>query len=368
MALEPIKPGASDIQAAPEIDLAALAKKYRLAEHARTVPASPSYFSKSPKFNDAFVRVEALYRKYGHLPTLPPADVERVAWKRLKDARTDFNERVKAPDYVRCLFIVKSLHSIHPDLKPAEVTEALQVFKRDIQGFLNKPKPVPIDKYGRALGVGKRKASTARAYVLEGNGEVLINGKTLAEYFGRVHDRETAIWPLTATDRIDKYNVWARVEGGGTTGQADAIKLAIAKGLLAHEPALKPALRRGKWYWLRHASSCAAFAGSRLREGLADDTSLSSRLHYARPENGGKEEARPQEGQKGPHVGQEIVGSLCTSLYAMVVMGFFGFCMSVCPITVLPASCLRVCISAAPPIIVQYMASGFPRSASEPAL
>ena len=41
MALEPIKPGSADIQAAPEIDLVALAKKYRLAEHARTVPASP---------------------------------------------------------------------------------------------------------------------------------------------------------------------------------------------------------------------------------------------------------------------------------------------------------------------------------------
>ncbi|OAA71594.1 37S ribosomal protein S9 [Cordyceps fumosorosea ARSEF 2679] len=84
----------------------------------------------------------------------------------------------------------------------------------------------------------------ARAFVVEGTGEVLVNGKTLGEAFGRVHDRESAIWALLATGRLDKYNVWALVEGGGTTGQAEAMTMAVAKGLLAHEPALKPALRK----------------------------------------------------------------------------------------------------------------------------
>lgn len=50
---------------------------------------------------------------------------------------------------------------------------------------------------------------------------------------------------MKATDRIGKYNVWALVEGGGTTGQAEALTLAVGKALLGHEPALKPALRRG---------------------------------------------------------------------------------------------------------------------------
>jgi small subunit ribosomal protein S9 len=80
---------------------------------------------------------------------------------------------------------------------------------------------------------------------VEGTGEILVNGKTLSEVFGRVHDRESAVWALMVTDRIDKYNIWALVEGGGTTGQAEALTLAVAKGLLAHEPALKPALRKG---------------------------------------------------------------------------------------------------------------------------
>ncbi len=131
---------------------------------------------------------------------------------------------------------------------PADVTAAVNEYKKDINPYRNVVKTPHVDKGGRALGVGKRKASSARAYLVEGTGEVLVNGKTLAEAFGRIHDRESAIWALKATDRIDKYNVWALVAGGGTTGQAEALTLAVGKALLAHEPALKPALRRGKSY------------------------------------------------------------------------------------------------------------------------
>ncbi|KAK3308212.1 ribosomal protein S5 domain 2-type protein [Chaetomium strumarium] len=236
--------GQPPITAAPEIDVDVLVKRYRIAKHARPVPVSPSYFSRTPTFNDRYLALEKLAKTYANLPVIPAADAERVAWKTLADLRQSFGEPVKATDYVKCLAIVKRLHLIHPGLKPNAVTEALQDFKRDVQAFLNVPKPIPIDKFGRALGVGRRKASTARAFVVEGDGQVLVNGKTLADYFGRIHDRESAVWALHATNRIDKYNVWARVEGGGTTGQAEALTLAIAKALLAHEPALKPALRR----------------------------------------------------------------------------------------------------------------------------
>lgn len=142
------------------------------------------------------------------------------------------------------LEILADLNRIEPSLKPDVVKEALEFYKRDVNPFQNVTKPAYIDAMGRTLGVGKRKSSSARAWVVEGTGEVLINGKKLSEYFGRIHDRESAIWPLKATDRIGNYNVWALVEGGGTTGQAEAITLAVAKALMGHEPALKPALRR----------------------------------------------------------------------------------------------------------------------------
>jgi len=130
---------------------------------------------------------------------------------------------------------------------PEEVNTALDRFKRTLQPFLNKPKPILIDQYGRARASGRRKSSTASVYVVEGTGEAMVNGKTLTDYFGRLHDRESAVWALKATQRLDKYNVWAVTSGGGTTGQAESIMLAVTKGLMAHEPDLKPALRLGKF-------------------------------------------------------------------------------------------------------------------------
>lgn len=342
------------IQAAAEINLRGLMKKYTLATHARAVPVSPSYFSNTPNFNDRYLRLEKLMKTYGNLPTIPAADTERVIWKTLSDLRLSLGEPVKATDFVKCLALVKRLHQIHPQLKPAEVTEALEDFKRSVQAFLNEAKPIPIDRFGRALGVGRRKSSVARAWVVEGDGQVLINGKTLSEYFGRVHDRESAVWALHSVDRIDKYNIWARVEGGGTTGQAEALTLAIAKALLAHEPALKPALRRGRW--------STHLTGPRTHEDSADPSRFPSRLRHARPEKGGEEEARPCQGEKGTYMGQEIVqaeqaGGLLwcwCCLHERPALGVLALHLHVVP------SVSRFFVSTEPPITVQYKASGFP--------
>ncbi len=285
-------------QAAPEVDVARMAGQLRLAKHARPVPLSRSYFSRTPMFNDRFLVLDRLSKLYSNLPRLPGADAERVLWKSLPDLRQSFGEPVKASEYFQSLALLKSLHLIHPDLKPESVTRAMEDFKRDVQAESNRPSPIQIDASGRALGVGRRKASTARAFVVEGEGQVLVNGKTLAGYFGRVHDRESAVWALHSTDRLDKYNVWARVEGGGTTGQAEALTLAIAKALMAHEPALKPALRRCKWKLPRLLIASMRTLLTYL---------VPSRLRYPRPEDSGEEEARPSKGEKGHDMGQEIV-------------------------------------------------------------
>ena len=105
-----------------------------------------------------------------------------------------------------------------------------------------------MDAEGRAYGAGRRKTSSARAYLVRGEGEVLVNGKSVNEVFGRIHDRESALWALKCSQRLGRYNVWALVGGGGTTGQAESLTLAVAKALLVHEPALKPVLRRGMFF------------------------------------------------------------------------------------------------------------------------
>lgn len=201
-----------------------------------------------------------------------------MPWTKLEEMRAQMGEPIKSSHYAKVMRVAKRLNLIEPSLRPAEVTVALSEFTRDINPFLNMPNPIQIDKFGRAVGVGKRKESTARAFVVEGTGEVLVNGKTLSEAFGRVHDRESAVWALTATERLDKYNVWALVEGGGTTGQAEAITLAVAKALVAHEPALKTALRKGM------SSELSGYFCTLLRASMRKLTLYPlSRLHYTRP-------------------------------------------------------------------------------------
>ncbi|RFU35826.1 hypothetical protein B7463_g433, partial [Scytalidium lignicola] len=232
--------------AAPEINF----KKGQNGEgneemiYARLVPSSPSYFTAMPTFTDDYLSLQRLLQRYSSLPVVEPSEAPQISWRTLAEYKDMLGEAVKSSKYRKIIHILQRLNRIHASLMPQEVKDAINLYRRDINPAENVPNPIPIDRFGRTMAHGKRKSSTARAWVVEGNGEVLVNGKTLAEAFSRIHDRESAIWALKVTERIDKYNVWALVEGGGTTGQAEAITLAVAKALLAHEPALKPALRR----------------------------------------------------------------------------------------------------------------------------
>ncbi|KHJ31008.1 putative ribosomal protein [Erysiphe necator] len=212
--------------------------------YARLVPESPSYFSVQPKFMDSLISLDQILEKYKTLPLSAPGDTPKTSWLSVQNYRDMVGENVKNTRYQHVVRVLKRLNQIHPLYMPEEVQNAIQIFKRNVVKETASTIKSPIDKLGRSLGVGRRKTATGRAWLVEGTGEVLVNGKTLAEAFGRIHDRETVIWPLKSTGRIDKYNLWCRVEGGGTTGQAEALTLAVAKALLGHEPALKPALRR----------------------------------------------------------------------------------------------------------------------------
>lgn len=240
------------IQAAPPIDFDKPSKKDAGSDApevpnrqwARIIPASPSYFTAAPQFTDSLLTLQHLYRKYQSLPALPSSAAPRAAWDKLSDYRSKVAEPVKETKYQRVVSILKRLNRIHPSLMPEEVAEALDKHRAPHDLDSGKANPGVIDEYGRAPGVGRRKESSARVLLVEGTGEILINGRSINAAFGRVHDRESAMWPLKATGRLDKYNVWGLVSGGGTTGQAEAITLAVAKALLVHEPALKPILRR----------------------------------------------------------------------------------------------------------------------------
>jgi small subunit ribosomal protein S9 len=93
-------------------------------------------------------------------------------------------------------------------------------------------------------GTGKRKSSTARVYLIPGSGQMSINKRDLNEYFCNETQRTVIRYPLTITDNVGKFDVRATVAGGGTSGQAGAIRLGIAKALLEFNVELRPRLKR----------------------------------------------------------------------------------------------------------------------------
>ena len=85
-------------------------------------------------------------------------------------------------------------------------------------------------------GTGRRKSSVARVYVVAGSGKITVNGREVKEYFPYATLIQNLKQPLTLLGAEDKYDVVSFVEGGGFTGQAEAIRLGIARALLeAHE-------------------------------------------------------------------------------------------------------------------------------------
>ena len=91
--------------------------------------------------------------------------------------------------------------------------------------------------------IGRRKSSVARVYMSEGKGAITVNERPLEEYFASQESVYYVNLPLTTCDAAGKYDIQVNVDGGGTTGQADAIKLAIARALVEINPENKPALR-----------------------------------------------------------------------------------------------------------------------------
>ena len=93
-------------------------------------------------------------------------------------------------------------------------------------------------------GTGRRKSSAARVFLRPGKGQIVVNGRSLDEFFGRETSRMIVRQPLELTKTSDKFDVLVTVEGGGMTGQAGAIRLGIARALVDYDDTLKSPLRK----------------------------------------------------------------------------------------------------------------------------
>ena len=99
----------------------------------------------------------------------------------------------------------------------------------------------PLVKY---TAVGRRKESVARVQLIPGNGSIVANGKPYEKYFVRETDRIIIAQPLVLANSVSKYDVIANLSGGGLTGQAGALRLGIARALIAADSEIKDLLRK----------------------------------------------------------------------------------------------------------------------------
>ncbi|HEX6286741.1 MAG TPA: 30S ribosomal protein S9 [Acidimicrobiia bacterium] len=91
---------------------------------------------------------------------------------------------------------------------------------------------------------GRRKESVARVRFREGSGQVTLNGKPLETYFPTMATRMRVMEPLSLTQTQGLYDIEASLDGGGTTGQADALRLGISRGLAELDPELRATLKK----------------------------------------------------------------------------------------------------------------------------
>jgi small subunit ribosomal protein S9 len=99
------------------------------------------------------------------------------------------------------------------------------------------PKPI-------AQTVGRRKEAVARVRLRDGAGRVVLNGRALEDFFPTMAIRMRVMEPMQVTQTQSRFDVDATLEGGGVNGQADALRLGIARALIEYDPELRPTLKK----------------------------------------------------------------------------------------------------------------------------
>ncbi len=102
-----------------------------------------------------------------------------------------------------------------------------------------------LDPQGRAYATGRRKNAVARVWIKAGNGKLTVNGREGNVYFARPVLQMILNQPFTVADRVEQYDVWCTVKGGGLSGQAGAVRHGVSRALTLYEPMLRGILKKG---------------------------------------------------------------------------------------------------------------------------
>ncbi len=102
-----------------------------------------------------------------------------------------------------------------------------------------------LDAQGRAYATGRRKNAVARVWIKAGNGKLTVNGREGNVYFARPVLQMILNQPFDVADRVDQYDIWCTVKGGGLSGQAGAVRHGVSRALTLFEPGLRGILKKG---------------------------------------------------------------------------------------------------------------------------
>ena len=137
----------------------------------------------------------------------------------------------------------------NPDIVSEEAKPAETVEESKASVDANEPRKITLtgktDVSGFVWGLGRRKSSVARVRIKLGEGKFIINKREMDKYFSQVYDRNTAVAPFKALKMENIFDVYVNVHGGGTTGQAGAVLLGVARALKSYDETLMKELRDG---------------------------------------------------------------------------------------------------------------------------
>ncbi|KAJ3251883.1 37S ribosomal protein S9, mitochondrial [Boothiomyces macroporosus] len=202
-------------------------------------PIDPAYFTGNSKYYSLVFQLNQHIRN-NYLDFNQKVESKHNLWMSQHQMVQDLELRLTNDDYESLVHKLNVLSGVKDDPK---ILSFLNTFVSSNNSLVKPPRPeIKLDEFGRSLTVASRKTSRAQVYLVKGTGQVYVNGVNMAEYFNEIYDREKIVKPFELTKTLADYNVWALVKGGGSTGQADSIAVAIARGLTVHEPAHHPVL------------------------------------------------------------------------------------------------------------------------------
>jgi len=211
-------------------------------------PQSPSFFTGRPVYYDLLSHLDNLFESFRHIPGThtdsPPVYNGTLSRSHLS---TIIDHNLTVSEYRRIVEKINALLKLPAFRTSEELQSELRKYEKTTIRKKDLTEMEKIDEFGRSYGYGWRKSASARVWIIpalpETVGKALINGQDLSTYFINQEQAEQCLRPLLVTNTVGKYNVWALVRGGGTTGQSEATRLALARALLLQEPELRDILR-----------------------------------------------------------------------------------------------------------------------------